>query len=68
MIITNLMTIIPSTQFTMNKTELISALAEKEGLKNKEASDIMNMIFYFSSSSLANIPIIKPRRDTAMHV
>ena len=29
----------------MNKSDLINALAEKEGLKYKEASDIVNMIF-----------------------
>ena len=29
----------------MNKSDLIAALAEKEGLKDKEASDIVNMIF-----------------------
>jgi integration host factor subunit beta len=29
----------------MNKSDLINILAEKEGLQNKEATDIMNMIF-----------------------
>ena len=29
----------------MNKSELISALAEKEGLKEKEAFDIVNLLF-----------------------
>ena len=29
----------------MNKSDLISALADKEGLQHKEASDIVNMIF-----------------------
>ena len=29
----------------MNKSDLIDALAEKEGLQNKEAFDIVNMIF-----------------------
>jgi integration host factor subunit beta len=29
----------------MNKSDLIVALAEKEGLQNKEASEIVNMIF-----------------------
>jgi integration host factor subunit beta len=29
----------------MNKSDLISALAEKEGLKAKEAFDITNLIF-----------------------
>ena len=29
----------------MNKSGLIEALAEKEGLQNKEAFDIINMIF-----------------------
>ena len=29
----------------MNKSDLISTLAEKEGLQNKEAFDIVNMIF-----------------------
>ena len=28
----------------MNKSDLITALAEKKGLKHKEASDIVNMI------------------------
>ena len=30
---------------TMNKSDLISALAEKEGLQNKEALGIVNMMF-----------------------
>ncbi len=29
----------------MNKSDLISTLAEKEGLQNKEAFDIINLIF-----------------------
>jgi integration host factor subunit beta len=29
----------------MNKSDLIAALAEKEGLQNKEESDIVNLIF-----------------------
>jgi integration host factor subunit beta len=29
----------------VNKSDLIDTLAEKEGLQNKEASDIVNMIF-----------------------
>ena len=29
----------------MNKSDLIEALAEKEEIQNKEASDIVNMIF-----------------------
>ena len=29
----------------MNKSDLIAALAEKEGLQNKEAFDIVDMIF-----------------------
>jgi len=29
----------------MNKSDLINALADKEGLQNKEAFDIVNMIF-----------------------
>ena len=29
----------------MNKSDLIEVLAEKEGLKGKEAFDIVNMIF-----------------------
>jgi len=29
----------------MNKPDLIAALAEQEGLKNKEAVEIVNMIF-----------------------
>ena len=29
----------------MNKSDLIDILAEKEGLQNKEASDIINLIF-----------------------
>ena len=29
----------------MNKSDLIDTLAEKEGLQNKEAFDIVNMIF-----------------------
>ena len=29
----------------MNKSDLITALAAKEGIKDKEASDIVNMIF-----------------------
>jgi integration host factor subunit beta len=29
----------------MNKSDLIHTLAEKEGFKEKEASDIINMIF-----------------------
>lgn len=29
----------------MTKSDLISALADKEGLQNKEASDIVNIVF-----------------------
>jgi integration host factor subunit beta len=30
---------------TMNKSDLIDTLAEKEGLQNKEATDIVNLMF-----------------------
>jgi integration host factor subunit beta len=32
-------------QISMNKSDLINALAEKEGLQHKEAFDIINLIF-----------------------
>jgi integration host factor subunit beta len=32
-------------QTTMKKSDLMDALAEKEGLQNKEASDIVNLVF-----------------------
>jgi integration host factor subunit beta len=36
----------------MNKSGLIKALAEKNGLKDKEAADIINMIFDGFTSTL----------------
>jgi integration host factor subunit beta len=38
----------------MNKSDLIEALAEKEGLKDKDAADIVNLIFDGFTNALKN--------------
>jgi integration host factor subunit beta len=45
----------------MNKSNLIDALAGKEGLQNKEASDIVNMIFYGFTNALKEVGRIEIR-------
>ena len=45
----------------MNKSDLIDTLAKKEGLQNKEASDIVNMIFYGFANALKEVGRIEIR-------
>jgi integration host factor subunit beta len=46
----------------MTKSDLINALAEKERLQNKEASDIVNMIFAGFTDTLKKVGRIEIRR------
>lgn len=45
----------------MTKSDLIKALAGKEGLKDKEASDIVNMIFDGFTNTLKKVERIEIR-------